>query len=109
MVGAKRIVVTGGCGFIGSAVIRLLLDETDRQILNIDKLTYAANQASIPGAVANPNYRFAEADVADSGAMGRLFEEYQPDAVMHRKRCSDPIFHAFARTGMMRAHEHPSI
>ncbi len=80
---AKRIAVTGGYGFIGSALIRLLLLETDHEVLNIDKLTYAANRASIPGAGNNPKYRFAEADIADARAMRKAFEEFQPDAVMH--------------------------
>jgi dTDP-glucose 4,6-dehydratase len=80
---AKRIAVTGGYGFIGSALIRLLLLETDHEVLNIDKLTYAANPASIPGAGNNPKYRFAEADIADARAMRKAFEEFQPDAVMH--------------------------
>ncbi len=80
---AKRIVVTGGYGFIGSALIRLLLSETDHEVLNIDKLTYAANLASIPEADSNPKYRFVKADIADAQAMRKAFEEFQPDAVMH--------------------------
>ncbi|MFY9642714.1 MAG: dTDP-glucose 4,6-dehydratase [Rhodomicrobium sp.] len=80
---AKRIVVTGGCGFIGSALIRLLLAETDYRVLNIDKLTYAANLASIPGADGNPRYRFVKADIGDATAMRGVFEEFTPDAVMH--------------------------
>jgi len=80
---AKRIVVTGGYGFIGSALIRLLLSETDHEVLNIDKLTYAANLASIPAADGNPKYRFAKADIADAAAMRTVFEEFKPDAVMH--------------------------
>ena len=55
----KRIAVTGGCGFIGSALVRLLLAETEHEILNIDKLTYAASPASIPGAGGNPRYRLS--------------------------------------------------
>ena len=80
---AKRIVVTGGYGFIGSALIRLLLSETDHEVLNIDKLTYAANLASIPAADGNPKYRFVRADIADAQAMRTVFEEFKPDAVMH--------------------------
>ena len=80
---AKRIVVTGGYGFIGSALIRLLLSETDHEVLNIDKLTYAANLASIPAADGNPRYRFLRADIADAHAMRTAFEEFKPDAVMH--------------------------
>ncbi len=79
----KRIAVTGGCGFIGSALVRLLLAETEHEILNIDKLTYAANPASIPGAGDNPRYRLFKADIADAAAMRKVFEDFQPDAVMH--------------------------
>jgi dTDP-glucose 4,6-dehydratase len=80
---AKRIAVTGGYGFIGSALIRLLLAETDCEVLNIDKLTYAASLASIPQAEGNPKYRFVKADIADAAVMRKVFEEFQPDAVMH--------------------------
>ena len=79
----KRIAVTGGCGFIGSALVRLLMAETEHEILNIDKLTYAASPASIPGAGGNPRYRLFEADIADAAAMRKVFEDFQPDAVMH--------------------------
>jgi dTDP-glucose 4,6-dehydratase len=79
----KRIVITGGYGFIGSAVIRLVLAETSHEVLNVDKLTYAASLASIPGADENPRYRFAKADIADAQALRKVFDEFQPDAVMH--------------------------
>ena len=79
----KKIAVTGGCGFIGSALVRLLLAETEHEILNIDKLTYAASPASIPDAGDNPRYRLFEADIADAAAMRKVFEDFQPDAVMH--------------------------
>ena len=78
-----RIAVTGGYGFIGSALIRMLLAETDHRILNIDKLTYAANTASIPGADECPNYRFVKADIADAAAMRDVFAEFEPDALIH--------------------------
>ena len=81
--GMKRVFVTGGAGFIGSAVIRQLLDETDCFVVNVDKLTYAANLASLPGATDHPCYRFEHVDICDGAELGRLFATYRPDAVMH--------------------------
>ena len=78
-----RIMVTGGAGFIGSAVVRLLLSTTEHEVCNVDKLTYAANLASLPGADENPRYRFVKADIADASAMRQVFEEFQPGAVMN--------------------------
>jgi len=83
MAAKKKIAVTGGYGFIGSALLRLLLAETDHEILNIDELTYAANPASVPGASDNPRYHFLRADIADAAAMRKVFEDFQPDLVMH--------------------------
>lgn len=77
------IFVTGGAGFIGSAVVRHLLDDTAAQVVNVDKLTYAANLDSIPQAAGNPRYTFAKADIGDGAATRLLFERYQPDAVMN--------------------------
>jgi GDP-D-mannose dehydratase len=78
------IFVTGGAGFIGSAVIRHLLDETDACIVNIDKLTYASNLDSIPqAAAADRRYCFVQADICDGPSLRRLFESYQPHSVMN--------------------------
>jgi dTDP-glucose 4,6-dehydratase len=78
------IFVTGGAGFIGSAVIRHLLDETDACIVNIDKLTYASNLDSIPQAAgAGRRYCFVKADICDGLSLRRLFENYQPQLVMN--------------------------
>src|ERR1700734_3054336 len=79
----KTIFVTGGAGFIGSAVVRHLLKDTHARVVNIDKLTYAANLDSLPGAVGNPHYAFEQACICEAPAMRKLFEKYQPNAVMN--------------------------
>ncbi len=78
-----RIVVTGGAGFIGSAVVRHLLRETDAEVLNLDKLTYAGNLASVAEVAGNPRYHFVEADICDAGAVRHAFDWFKPTAVMH--------------------------
>ncbi len=77
------IFVTGGSGFIGSAVVRELLAESSAMVINIDKLTYAANPLSMIEVDSNPRYRFVHADICDSAAMTALFAEWRPRAVMH--------------------------
>lgn len=77
-----KLLVTGGCGFIGSAVVRLAL-ERGHEVVNVDKLTYAANPANLPGAEGNPLYAFEKADICDRPEMDRIFAAYRPDAVMH--------------------------
>lgn len=77
------IFVTGGAGFIGSAVVRHLLDETEAFVVNIDKLTYAANLDSIPQAKGHPRYRFAQVDIGDGPALRALFEAHRPDYMMN--------------------------
>lgn len=78
-----RILVSGGAGFIGSAVCRHLIRETDAQILNLDKLTYAGNLASLREIDNSPRYRFTRADICDQPALDRTFDEFKPDVVMH--------------------------
>lgn len=79
----STIFITGGAGFIGSAVVRHLLRDTHARVVNIDKLTYAANLNSLPGAPENLHYAFEKADICDTSTMRKLFDKYQPDAVMH--------------------------
>src|SRR5919201_957909 len=79
----STIFVTGGAGFIGSAVVRHLLRDTQARVVNIDKLTYAANLDSLPGAASNPRYGFERACICEAAELRRLFEKYQPDAVMN--------------------------
>jgi len=79
----KKILVTGGAGFIGSAVVRYLLSETKYQVLNLDKLTYAGNLLSLGNADNNPNYRFVKGDICDPQLVNQLFLDFQPDIVMH--------------------------
>src|SRR5580658_106558 len=78
-----KILVTGGAGFIGSAVCRLFVAERQATVLNVDKLTYAANLASLRPLENHPNYRFEKADICDRSAMARLIAEFSPDAVLH--------------------------
>lgn len=78
-----KVIITGGAGFIGSALIRLLMTETSVQVLNVDSLTYAGNLASLTSVADNSRYRFYHADIRDSVAMRRAFTDYQPDLVMH--------------------------
>ncbi|PKF72354.1 dTDP-glucose 4,6-dehydratase [Pseudomonas fluvialis] len=78
-----KILVTGGAGFIGSAVVRHLLKNTPHQVVNLDKLTYAGNLQSLPGASENPAYRFEQVDICDAEGVARVLAEHRPDAVMH--------------------------
>ena len=86
----KRILITGGSGFIGSALIRYIINQTQYSVINIDKLTYAANQFALKEVENSPRYAFEKVDICDLKAIGNIFEKYQPDAVMHfggRKSC----------------------
>lgn len=78
-----KILVTGGAGFIGSAVVRHLIENTGHQVVNIDKLTYAGNLESLRGIELNPRYTFEQIDICDAKEVWRVFNEYQPDIVMH--------------------------
>jgi len=77
------ILVTGGAGFIGSAVVRRLIHETPATVVNLDNLSYAGNLANVAEVATDPHYRFVKADIRDGAALARIFTEYRPDAVLH--------------------------
>lgn len=79
----QRILVTGGAGFIGSAVIRHLIENTCHEVANLDKLTYAGNLESLSSIANSPRYRFYQVDICDAVALDKAFGEFQPTAVMH--------------------------
>ena len=78
-----KILVTGGAGFIGSAVVRYIINNTNDYVVNVDKLTYAGNLESLVDIASDPRYAFERADICDRNAMARIFAVHQPDAVMH--------------------------
>lgn len=78
-----KILVTGGAGFIGSAVIRHIIMNTNDSVINVDKLTYAGNLESLKLVSTNPRYNFEQVDICDRATLERVFSQYQPDAVMH--------------------------
>ena len=78
-----KILITGGAGFIGSAVVRHIIQNTENEVLNVDKLTYAGNLESLISVADNPRYQFSQTDICDRTALDKLFETFQPDAVMH--------------------------
>ena len=77
------VLITGGAGFIGSALVRLLVAETEHRVVNVDKLTYAANLDSIALAEDSHRYTLIRADIADAAAMRAAFEQHSPDLVIH--------------------------
>ena len=78
-----KVLVTGGAGFVGSAVCRLFAGETNEHVLNVDKLTYAANLASLKAIENAPTYTFHRADICDRAAIAELFRTFAPDAILH--------------------------
>lgn len=78
-----KILLTGGAGFIGSAVVRQLIRETEAEVVNVDKLTYAGNLASLAETRDHPRHHFERVDICDAAEITRVFEEHRPDAVMH--------------------------
>lgn len=80
---SKTYLVTGGCGFIGSALVRHLMSQTDVIVVNVDKLTYAGNQASLSSVEASNRYHFHQTDICDTPGMAELYKQYQPDGIFH--------------------------
>jgi dTDP-glucose 4,6-dehydratase len=79
----KRYLVTGGAGFIGSAVVRHLVASGDADVLNVDKLTYAGNLDNLDSVASNPCYRFAQIDICDARAIRDAINGFKPDVIMH--------------------------
>jgi len=80
---SKTLLVTGGAGFIGSAVVRELINNSDYIVVNIDKLTYAGNLESLKKVSSNPRYHFEQVDICDSENIRRIFKQFQPAGILH--------------------------
>lgn len=78
-----KIIITGGAGFIGSALIRFIINETTHSVVNIDKLTYAGNLESLVSIAESKRYTFKQVDICDSNAIQQIFSDEQPDLIMH--------------------------
>ena len=79
----KRFLITGGAGFIGSALVRFLIESTEHQVVVVDKLSYAGNLASLAGVQQNPRFAFEQVDICNRPELDRVLAHYQPDCVMH--------------------------
>ena len=78
-----NILVTGGAGFIGSALIRFLINETDHRVLNVDKLTYAGNLSTLAPVAESPRYQFRQMDICNATGISSIFSEFKPDKIIH--------------------------
>src|SRR4051812_19079488 len=78
-----RLLVTGGAGFIGSALVRHLIEDTSHEVLNFDKLTYAATLSSVAPVAASPRYRFVQGDICNAAAVAKALADFKPDIVTH--------------------------
>ena len=79
---SKKLLITGGAGFIGSAVIRHIIDNTNHNVVNVDKLTYAGNLESLASIENDTRYAFEQVDICDANEIKRVFNEHQPDIVI---------------------------
>ena len=79
----KKLLITGGAGFIGSAVIRHIIENTDHSVINVDKLTYAGNVESLASIEDNARYAFEQVDICNASGIKRVFNDHRPDIVMH--------------------------
>ena len=80
---SKKLLITGGAGFIGSAVIRHIVNNTEHSVVNVDKLTYAGNLESLESIEDDARYTFEQVDICNAAEIKRVFNEHQPDIVMH--------------------------
>ncbi|MGA0900826.1 MAG: dTDP-glucose 4,6-dehydratase, partial [Luteolibacter sp.] len=78
-----KIMVTGGCGFIGSNLVRHLIEESDHEVVNLDILTYAGNVHSLADVSSSGRYHFEQVDIRDEAEVSRCFEQHSPDWVLH--------------------------
>ena len=79
----KKLLITGGAGFIGSALIRHIINNTEHSVINVDKLTYAGNLESLASIENDSRYKFEQVDICDANEIKRVFNEHQPDIVIH--------------------------
>ena len=80
---STNILITGGAGFIGSALIRHIINNTNHNVINVDKLTYAGNLDSIESVIHNKRYRFEKVDICNTEEINRIFREYMTDIIIH--------------------------
>ena len=83
MINKKNILITGGAGFIGSALVRNIIQKTEHSVINVDKLTYSGNLQSLESIEESKNYTFEQVDICDEKELHRVFKENQPDIVIH--------------------------
>ena len=102
----KKLLITGGAGFVGSAVIRHIINNSDHSVINVDKLTYAGNLESLTSIDNDARYTFEQVDICDADEIKRVFNEHKPDIVMHLaaeshvdRSIKDPF--SFAQTNVM--------